>query len=158
MKNIVKILKFENKAYLLIGILLLIAFIINVTIIGVCPYPDCIHQVYRENTSPLYISAYYLALYGLPLWIILTTFLLLFYSIFKRIVLKDNEYNIIIFRLFWFILSGLIIVVLFAFIFIVSYSNGKFDFWMFPKDSGELLLIMLIISCLLVRKILIERK
>ena len=35
-------------------------------------------------------------------------------------------------------------------------SNGKFDFWSYPKDSGELLLILLIIGCLTLRKILTE--
>jgi len=157
MENIYKVLKNENKVYLSVGMLLFFAFIVNVTLIGVCPYPDCIHQVYKENTSNFYIALYYLALYGLPLWIILNSFLMLFYFIFIKLLSKNSEYNKLLLRFILFIVSGLIIVVVFAFIYIRCYSNGKFDFWMYPKDTGELLLIILINICLIMRKIFTEK-
>jgi hypothetical protein len=156
LKKIYKILKIENNIYLSLGIFLIILFIMIITLIGVCPYYDCRYQVYKENTSNLFITTYYIVLYGLPLWVILTSFVMLFYLIFKRIFTKRKEYNRLIMNLIAYILLGLFIVISFIFVVLMNGSNGKFDFWSYPKDSGELLLILLIIGCLTLRKILME--
>jgi hypothetical protein len=157
MNEIYKILKIENNVYLAIAVLLIVSFIVNVSIIGVCPFPDCIHQVYKENTSNLYIKTYYLALYGLPLWVILTSFSVFFYLIFKKIITKNIAYNKLILRFLLYIFTGFAEVIIFIFFFANSYSNGSFDILMFPKDSGELFFIVLIIISLILRKILCEK-
>ena len=157
MNEIYKILKIENNVYLAIAVLLIVSFIVNVSIIGVCPFPDCIHQVYKENTSNLYIKTYYLALYGLPLWVILTSFSVFFYLIFKKIIIKNIAYNKLILRFLLYISIGFAEVIIFIFFFANSYSNGRFDILMFPKDSGELFFIVLIIISLILRKILCEK-